>query len=386
MAHDVFISYAAEDRQIADTVCRALEEGGVACWYAPRDVPLSVNYEEAIVEAVGVCRLVVLILSSHANNSPHVQCEIQLACAEKPPKPILPVRVESLTLNKVLRYYLSSAQWLDASTPPVESHLPRLVGQLRARLSQAGAVGAGSPGRGAEARRAGGDEPPRPDAADAPRTKDEEPAAEGVMPAVALVRVAWGPTAWILLTSSLLAYAVFLAIARACCNDLPSEFFKERVVAWFLILMLVELLAAYVYLRWVQSARRAVLAGILAVVVAGFSAAWGVHLTEVGRQARAAAAESWHWGSVRGKVTFEGRGVPNAHVTLQPDFHNGVPTQTATTDEAGVYSFPKIPQTHYSISVSEPGYEEWREDLLVPQEGTEIDIELKRAGSPTENN
>lgn len=136
MAHDIFISYATEDQRIAEVVCKVLEENGIACWYAPRDVPFGIDYEEAILDAIYDCRLILLILSSHSNDSAHVRREIQNACAEDTSKPILPFRVENILLSKALRYYLSSAQWLDASMPPVESHLPRLVEKLRARLRE----------------------------------------------------------------------------------------------------------------------------------------------------------------------------------------------------------------------------------------------------------
>ena len=34
----VFISYASQDKAVAEAVCQALEKAGVACWIAPRDV------------------------------------------------------------------------------------------------------------------------------------------------------------------------------------------------------------------------------------------------------------------------------------------------------------------------------------------------------------
>ncbi|MGH6991941.1 MAG: toll/interleukin-1 receptor domain-containing protein, partial [Caulobacteraceae bacterium] len=39
MAHHVFISYSNADKLIADRVCHALEEKGLRCWIAPRDIP-----------------------------------------------------------------------------------------------------------------------------------------------------------------------------------------------------------------------------------------------------------------------------------------------------------------------------------------------------------
>ena len=38
MAHDVFVSYAAQDKPTADAACATLEARQVRCWIAPRDV------------------------------------------------------------------------------------------------------------------------------------------------------------------------------------------------------------------------------------------------------------------------------------------------------------------------------------------------------------
>jgi hypothetical protein len=70
MAHDVFISYATDDRQVAEKVCVALEGDGIKCWIAPRDVPVGADYEEAIVDGIASSRILVLVLSSHSNASP----------------------------------------------------------------------------------------------------------------------------------------------------------------------------------------------------------------------------------------------------------------------------------------------------------------------------
>lgn len=136
MAHDVFISYASEDLPLVEAVCAELERGGIRCWYAPRDVDPGTKYQVAIVDAINDCRLVLLLLSSHSNESEHVEREIENAYATEVRRPVLPVRIENVKLSKSLKYYLSSVQWFDASAPPFESHLRRLVTHLQARLSR----------------------------------------------------------------------------------------------------------------------------------------------------------------------------------------------------------------------------------------------------------
>lgn len=134
MAHDVFISYAAEDKFVADAICKALEADGIRCWYAPRDVPYGQDFEEAIVDAICESRLVILIVSSHSNTSAHVKREIQNACAEEARIPVLPFRIHDVPLNKAMRYYIGGVHWLDAVTPPLESHLQSLVDHVHPRL------------------------------------------------------------------------------------------------------------------------------------------------------------------------------------------------------------------------------------------------------------
>lgn len=136
MAHEIFISYAAEDKPIADAVCEAIEGHGIRCWYAPRDVEYGKDFEESIVDAIAASRLVILILTSHANDSAHVKREIQNACMEEVAVPVLPFRTEDIPLNKSLRYYIGSVHWLDALTPPLEPHLQRLVEHVKARAGK----------------------------------------------------------------------------------------------------------------------------------------------------------------------------------------------------------------------------------------------------------
>src|SRR5215204_2106352 len=134
MDHDVFISYAVEDTEAAERVCRALEDTGIKCWIAPRDVPFGADYEEVILEAIEASRFLVLIFSAHANASQHVEREIRKAFEESSKTQVFPFRIEEVAYNKVLSYYLGGAQWIDASKPPPESPLRRLVEHVRAHL------------------------------------------------------------------------------------------------------------------------------------------------------------------------------------------------------------------------------------------------------------
>jgi hypothetical protein len=50
--HDVFISHASDDREVALKVCARLEEEQIKCWIAPRDIVAGRNWSETIMDAL----------------------------------------------------------------------------------------------------------------------------------------------------------------------------------------------------------------------------------------------------------------------------------------------------------------------------------------------
>ena len=125
MAHDVFISYSARDKPTANAVCGSLEQRGIRCWVAPRDVEPGADWAESIIDAIAAAPVMVLVLSAPANESPQIKREVERAIAKG--TVIIPFRIEDVVLSKSLEYYISTAHWLDAMTPPLEAHLDRLA-------------------------------------------------------------------------------------------------------------------------------------------------------------------------------------------------------------------------------------------------------------------
>jgi WD40 repeat protein len=93
-----------------------------------------ISWGEAIIDAIIETRVMVLILSSHANKSQQVMREVERAASKG--VLILPFRIEDFALSKSMEYFISGRQWLEASTPPVGQHLHRLSETVRALLSQ----------------------------------------------------------------------------------------------------------------------------------------------------------------------------------------------------------------------------------------------------------
>jgi TPR repeat protein len=134
MAYDVFISYASEDKIVADAVCATLESHSVRCWIAPRDVLPGMAYGEAIIDAIRGCRIMVLVFSSSSNISPHIPKEIERAVSAG--VAVVPFRIEDVRPGKSLDYFIGSVHWLDALTQPLEQHLQRLVQNVQTLLSR----------------------------------------------------------------------------------------------------------------------------------------------------------------------------------------------------------------------------------------------------------
>ena len=136
MAHDVFVSYSTHDKTTADAVCATLEAHGIRCWIAPRNITPGMDWSEAIIDAIHTSRVMILVFSSHANDSQQIRREVERAANGG--LLIMPLRIENVTPTKSLAYFIGSVHWLDALTPPLENHLQNLAEAVRLLLSRLG--------------------------------------------------------------------------------------------------------------------------------------------------------------------------------------------------------------------------------------------------------
>jgi adenylate cyclase len=148
MAHDVFLSYSAADKDTALAILAGLEKQGIRCWIAPRDIPAGSEYGQQIVDAVKACRVFLVVFSTGANASPHVRREVERAVSLD--RTIVPFRVENVAPTGAMEYCLGGTHWLDAFTLPIEPHVATLVSTLRTMLGasagpQAGVEAAAEP-------------------------------------------------------------------------------------------------------------------------------------------------------------------------------------------------------------------------------------------------
>jgi hypothetical protein len=131
--HDVFISYAQQDKPLADAVCAKLESRNIRCWIAPRDIPPGKSFPEAIIEGIEDGKVLVVIFSSYANKSPHVTRELTHAVNKG--QIIIPFRIDDVVPSKSMEYLIGVPHWLDAVSPPMEKHIERLVATVEHIIS-----------------------------------------------------------------------------------------------------------------------------------------------------------------------------------------------------------------------------------------------------------
>lgn len=128
---EVFISYSTLDSNAAETVRDVLEQNGLSCWMAPRDIPGGSNYTKEIPAAIRNCSVFVLILSQNAQSSHWVLKELDSAVNGG--KVILPFMLENCDLNDEFNFLLTGAQRYSAYQKKAEA-LETLIRRIRGIL------------------------------------------------------------------------------------------------------------------------------------------------------------------------------------------------------------------------------------------------------------
>lgn len=131
MKYDVFISHSSADLELSEKICDYLQEQGIKCWIDSRNV--TGLYAKSIIEGIENSELMVLIYSGNANNSAHVENEIDNAfCLGKT---IIPFRIEGVPYSTVLRYYLNKSHYVNGVPEPLNA-LEQLRSQIMRNISE----------------------------------------------------------------------------------------------------------------------------------------------------------------------------------------------------------------------------------------------------------
>ena len=125
MAHDVFVSHSVKDAEVAEAIAARLEAESIRCWVAPRDVVPGADWGESIIDAIESSRVMILVFSRNANASRQIKREVERA--DDKGVYTIPFRIDDIEPTKSLEYFLSTAQRMDAFSPPLEPHLEVLA-------------------------------------------------------------------------------------------------------------------------------------------------------------------------------------------------------------------------------------------------------------------
>jgi TIR domain-containing protein len=121
MAHDVFISHAHKDEQIAHAICEKLESTQVKCWMAKRDMPAGEDWTKATRNAIGSSHLLVLLISENASAAVHIEREMAHAFYTR--RLIIPLRLTDTLPRREFLFYLENVRSFDAFGPTAEQQL-----------------------------------------------------------------------------------------------------------------------------------------------------------------------------------------------------------------------------------------------------------------------
>ena len=108
MSAEVFISYAARDRERVLGLVERLREAGVTVWIDQAGIDVSTMWSQEIVSAIKGCKVMLLSISPHSTESENVVKELALASERK--KPIIPVYLEAAEIPETMEYQLAGIQ------------------------------------------------------------------------------------------------------------------------------------------------------------------------------------------------------------------------------------------------------------------------------------
>ena len=108
MIAEVFISYAARDRERVLGLVERLREAGVTVWIDQAGIDVSTMWSQEIVSAIKGCKVMLLSISPHSTGSENVVKELALASERK--KPIIPVYLEAAEIPETMEYQLAGIQ------------------------------------------------------------------------------------------------------------------------------------------------------------------------------------------------------------------------------------------------------------------------------------
>lgn len=100
MSAEVFISYAAKDRERVAKLVEGLQQAGVSVWIDMAGIEVAAMWSKEIVSAIRECKVLLLSISPQSTESENVVKELALASERK--KPIIPIYLEPAEIPETM--------------------------------------------------------------------------------------------------------------------------------------------------------------------------------------------------------------------------------------------------------------------------------------------
>jgi TolB-like protein/Tfp pilus assembly protein PilF len=110
-ATNLFCSYSRRDSDFAERIVNFVSSRGYSVWMDQSGIDGASIWTESIVEAIDESGAVILLVSSHSVNSPHVLKEISLAMEKN--KVVFPLIIEKTDLPRTFQYLLAGIQQIE---------------------------------------------------------------------------------------------------------------------------------------------------------------------------------------------------------------------------------------------------------------------------------
>jgi hypothetical protein len=129
MAYDVYITHSPEDQATAALTCTALEESGLKCWIASRNLDKRRDRKQAVSKAILNSKIFVIVFSNNTNKAKDLADEMNVALNAE--LNIIPLRVDQAEPEGVIQYYLADTHWFDVENPPTEEQLQHFIATIK---------------------------------------------------------------------------------------------------------------------------------------------------------------------------------------------------------------------------------------------------------------
>ena len=124
MQPTAFISHASVDSVQAVRLAGLLEQHGVRCWIAPRDITPGRPYANEIVRGIDGCAAFVLLATTASLSSPNVLNELEQA--HRSSRTLYTVMVNQPKVPSDASYYVARLHWLETDGNDLENIAVRL--------------------------------------------------------------------------------------------------------------------------------------------------------------------------------------------------------------------------------------------------------------------